>query len=204
MEDTKSGVQIHPTAEIAPSARIGRGTRIWHYAQVREGAVIGEECILGKGVYVDAGVRIGSRVKLQNRVSVFHGAMLEDGVFMGPHSQITNDKLPRAINPDGTLKRDEDWQVGPVIVRYGASIGAGAIVLPGVEIGRWAMVGAGSVVTRDVPPHGLVVGAPARLVGYVCACGERLREQADGVYTCPACGRSYITEEGELKETKRE
>ncbi len=201
MTDDSNGTRIHPTAEVSRDAVVGRGTQIWHFVQIREGAVIGEECIFGKGVYVDAGVRIGNRVKLQNRVSVFHGATLEDGVFMGPHSQITNDKIPRAINPDGTLKRDEDWQVGPVVVRYGASIGAGAIVLPGVEIGRWAMVGAGAVVTKDVPPHGLVVGVPAHLVGYVCACGEKLSEK-DGVYTCPACGRQYILEDGILQEIR--
>ncbi len=199
MSNESSEVKIHSTAEVSPDAVVGRGTQIWHFAQVREGAVIGEECIFGKGVYVDFGVRIGNRVKLQNRVSVFHGAVLEDGVFMGPHSQITNDRIPRSINPDGTLKRDEDWQVGPVTVRYGASIGAGAVVLPDVEIGCWAMVGAGAVVTKDVPPHGLVVGVPARLVGYVCACGERLREE-DGVYRCPACGRRYAFEDGILQE----
>jgi acetyltransferase-like isoleucine patch superfamily enzyme len=201
MTGENRGSRIHPTAEVSPDAVIGRGTQIWHFVQVREGAVVGEECIFGKGVYVDAGVRIGNRVKLQNRVSVFHGATLEDGVFMGPHSQIANDRIPRAINPDGTLKRDEDWQVGPVGVRYGASIGAGAVVLPDVEIGRWAMVGAGAVVTKDVPPHGLVVGVPARLVGYVCACGERLNEK-NGVYTCPACGRRYALEDGILQEIR--
>jgi len=165
---------IHPTAEVSPTARIGEGTRIWHHAQVRERAVIGKECILGKDVYVDADVIIGNRVKIQNGAQIYHGATLEDGVFVGPLACLTNDRFPRAITPDGRLKSAEDWQVWPILVRYGASIGAGAIVLPGVTIGRFAMVGAGAVVASSVPDHGLVIGVPARLVGYVCVCGHRV------------------------------
>ena len=168
---------IHETAEVHPTAQIGPETKIWHQAQVREGARVGANCIVGKGVYIDSGVVIGDNVKIQYAVIIPRGVTIENGVYIGPHVCLTNDKLPRAINPDGTLKQDTDWEVGRIRVCYGASIGAGAIVLPNVTIGRFAMVGAGALVTRDVPDHGLVVGVPARLVGYVCQCGGRLGEK---------------------------
>jgi len=182
--------RIHPTADVSPKAHIGEETAIWHYCQVREGASIGRECILGKNVYVDFDVPIGDRVKIQNNCSVYHGAVLEDGVFLGPHVVITNDLYPRAINPDGTLKGNDDWEVGPVRVCYGAAIGARSVILPGVTIGRFALVGAGAVVTRDVPPHGIVIGSPARLIGYACACGRRLVAR-DGELVCGHCNRRY-------------
>lgn len=183
-------IRIHPTAEVSPKATIGEGTSIWHQAQVREGARLGEQCIIGKNVYIDFDVVIGNRVKIQNNCSVYHGATLEDGVFLGPHVVITNDLYPRAINPDGTLKGADDWEVGPVRIAYGASVGARTVILPGVTIGRFALIGAGSVVTRDVPPHGLAVGSPARLVGYVCACGRKLARSVVG-WQCTHCGREY-------------
>ena len=180
-------VMIHPTAEVSPQATVGDGTRVWNEAQIRAGARVGRDCILAKGVYVDADVVIADRVKLENRVSVFRGAHLESGVFVGPHSCLLNDKRPRATTPAGELKREDDWTVSGVTVAEGASIGGGCTVLPGVSIGRFAMVGAGAVVTKDVPDHGLVIGNPARLVGYVCECGGRLLP--DG--SCPACGRRH-------------
>lgn len=185
--------QIHPTADVSPEARVGEGTRIWHQAQVREGAVIGRECIVGKGVYVDIGVHIGNRCKLQNGAQVFHGAALDDGVFLGPGAAILNDKHPRAVNPDGSLKRDCDWQVTATHIAEGASVGGGAVVLPGVRVGRWAMVGAGAVVTHDVPDYGLVCGNPACLRGLVCPCGVPLlanceTEQPAGLSPFPASG----------------
>lgn len=172
-------VRIHPTAEVSEQAEIGEGTSIWHQAQVREGAIIGRECIIGKGVYVDFEVHIGDRCKLQNGVSVYHGATLEDGVFLGPGVVLLNDKRPRAVNPDGSLKSDCDWEISPTYIGEGAGIGGGAMILPGVRVGRWAMVGAGSVVTRDVPDYGLVWGNPARLHGFVCSCGERLKGERE-------------------------
>lgn len=184
-------VRIHPTADVSPKAVIGEGTSIWHQCQVREGVCIGEQCILGKNVYIDFGVQIGSRVKIQNNCSVYHGATLEDGVFLGPHVVLTNDLYPRAINPDGALKGNDDWEVGPIRICYGASIGARSVILPGVTVGRFALVGAGAVVTRDVPAHGIVVGCPARLIGYACACGYRLAAAADGELACPRCGATY-------------
>lgn len=182
---------IHPSAEVEPGASIGEGTRIWHHCHVRRDAVIGTGCVLGYGVYIDAGVHIGNNVKLQNRVSVYHGVTIEDGVFVGPHVAFTNDKHPRAVLPDGSLSTDDDWTVSPIWVRQGASIGAGAVVLPGVTIGPWAMAGAGAVVTRDVPAHGLVTGNPARLRGYVCRCGRNLDSRGE-TWHCPACDEAYV------------
>ncbi len=200
----QENVRIHPTAEVSPQAEIGAESMIWHQAQVREGAHLGCNCIVGKGAYIDFDVQIGDNVKVQNYVAIYHGATIEDGVFLGPYVCLTNDKLPRAVNPDGSLKGADDWVVSPILVREGAAIGARAVVLPGVTIGRWAMVGAGAVVTRDVPDYGLVWGNPARLRGFVCPCGERLGEtergrqgdgeagrQGDGetvVLRCQKCG----------------
>ena len=185
-------VYIHPTADVSPRAVLGDGVRIWHEAQVREGAVLGRNCILGKGAYIDFGVQIGDNVKIQNRASVYHGVTIESGVFIGPHAIFTNDRLPRAVNPDGSLKSDDDWELGKILVREGASIGAGAIIVAGVTIGRWAMIGSGSVVTRDVPDYGLVYGNPARLHGYSCPCGQGLEQQSSGLWKCPSCGREII------------
>ena len=163
---------IHPTADISPQATIGPATRIWNYTQIREGAVIGSECVIGRDVYIDTDVQIGSRVKIQNSVLLYRGVTIADGVFIGPRVCFTNDRYPRAITPDGVLKGVDDWEQGEICVGYGASLGAGAIVVTGVTIGAFAMVAAGAVVTHDVPAYGLVMGVPARLVGYVCACGK--------------------------------
>ena len=190
----RDGVTIHPTADVSDEAEIGAGTRVWHQAQVREGAVVGEECIIGKGAYVDTGVRIGNKCKLQNGVYVFHGFNLEDGVFLGPGVMLLNDKNPRAINPDGTLKDATDWTASAGLVRNGASVGGGVVVLPGITIGRFAMVGSGAVVTREVPDHGLVFGNPARLKGFSCRCGNQMKEAGVEGYAmnmqCPACERT--------------
>lgn len=174
MEQEQTAIYIHPTAEVSSQATVGAGTRIWRQAHVREHARIGENCIIGKGAYIDAHVQIGSCVKIQNHASVFEGVTLEDGVFIGPHVCFTNDLIPRAITPDGKLKTTDDWQITPTLVKYGASIGAGSVILCGVTIGTFALIGAGSMVTRDVPPHALVFGNPARLHGYVCRCAHRL------------------------------
>jgi len=190
-----SAVTIHPTASVSNAANIGGGTRIWNQAQVREDVSIGSDCIIGKDAYIDFSVRIGDRVKIQNGALVYHGTTIETGVFIGPGAIFTNDRKPRAINPDGTLKGNDDWEVGETRVCYGASIGAGAVILPGVMIGTFALVGAGAVVTRDVPAYGLVVGNPARLIGYVCKCATRLVEDGDGRYHCPACKEQYEFEQ---------
>jgi len=184
-------VRIHVTAEVSEKASIGDGTSIWHQCQIREGVKIGENCILGRGVYVDAGVSIGNNVKIQNYVSVYHGVTLADGVFVGPHVCFTNDMRPRAINPDGSLKAADDWVLSLTLVKRGAALGANSTIRCGVTIGEWAMVGSGSVVTRDVPDYGLVAGNPAKLRGFVCPCGEKLlsKETLPGetILYCPKC-----------------
>ncbi len=193
----RANVRIHPSAEVSPDAIIGAGTSVWNQAQVREGARIGAGCIIGKNAYVDFDVVIGDNVKVQNNVSLFHGVTVEDGVFIGPHVCFTNDLVPRAVNPDGGLKTDADWEVGPILVRHGAALGANSTILPGVTVGRWAMVGAGSVVTRDVADHELVAGNPARRLGGVCACGQPLRDVDGRPFRgeCPRCGRAFPPEE---------
>lgn len=197
------GIRIHPTAEVSEQADIGAGTSIWHQAQVRGGARIGRNCILGKGAYVDAGVILGDNVKVQNYVSIYHGVTIEDGVFCGPHCVFTNDKRPRAINADGSLKAADDWEVAPTLVKRGAAIGANAVIVCGVTVGEWAMIGSGAVVTRDVPDYGLVWGNPARLHGFVCPCGQRL--QGDGETTklqCPRCGTWIEVRKADLEKVK--
>ncbi|MBN1322802.1 MAG: N-acetyltransferase [Methanotrichaceae archaeon] len=174
----------HPTAVIE-SADIGEGTRIWHYAHIREGARIGKGCNIGKGVYIDSGVVIGDGVKIQNFVSVYRGVVIEDQVFVGPSVTFTNDLHPRAFI------WDED-KVVPTLVERGASIGANSTVVCGCTIGEYAMVGAGSVVTKDVPPFALVMGCPAAQRGSVCYCGKRLEGPTDAgksTFRCADCGR---------------
>lgn len=172
-------VYIHDTAEVSAGASVGKGTKIWNHAQVREGAVIGENCIISKNVYVDAGVHIGSGVKIQNNVNVYHGVTVEDDVFLGPSMTFTNDMFPRAFNAD--------WKVSNTIVKKGASIGANSTIRCGITIEEYAMIGAGSVVTKDVPAYALVVGNPSNQIGWVCKCGTKLNEKC----SCPSCGKAY-------------
>jgi UDP-2-acetamido-3-amino-2,3-dideoxy-glucuronate N-acetyltransferase len=174
----------HASAIIDPGARIGEGTKIWHFCHVSAGASIGQGCTLGQNVYVAERVDIGNRVKIQNNVSVYSGVTLEDDVFCGPSMVFTNVELPRAAFPQPAAA------YVATRVRHGASIGANATVICGVTVGRWAFVAAGSVVTRDVPDYGFVLGVPARREGWVCQCGVRLSfAGADAV--CGACARRY-------------
>jgi len=172
---------LHATADVSPHAMLGEGTRVWSNVQIRARAVIGRNCIIGRNTYIDVDVTIGDNVKIQNNASLYVGLKLEDGVFIGPHVVFTNDKLPRAINPDGTLKSASDWHVGRTLVCYGAAIGAHTVVVTGVTVGRWAMVGSGTVVTKDVPDHALIVGNPGRVIGYVSATGVRCATQAEAI-----------------------
>lgn len=183
------------TASVSPEASIGAGTRIWDCVQVREGACIGRNCTIGKGTYIGVKVLIGDNVKIQNACQVYRGATLEDGVFLGPGVILANDRHPRAINPDGSLKAETDWVAGSIHLGRGASVGAGVVILPDVIVGSFSMIGADSTVTRNVPEHGLVYGSPARLRGFVCFCGRRLVESSTAhevgsevVFTCPCCG----------------
>jgi len=173
--------RIHPAAEVSAMAEIGEHTRIWSGVQIREHAKVGRNCNIGKNAYIDRVVCVGDNVKIQNNASLYEGLTVEDGVFIGPHVIFTNDRVPRAIRPDGQLKDFDDWEISGTTVEYGAAIGAGAVIIAGVAIGRWALVGAGSVVTRDVAAHALVVGNPARLIGYVSAGGVRCATQAEAI-----------------------
>lgn len=162
-------VFIHPLAVVDKGATIGKGTRIWHFAHVRSTAKIGEGCNIGKDVYIDGDVVIGNNVKIQNGVSVYHGVTIEDDVFCGPHMTFTNDMYPRSFG--------EEWQVFKTHVRKGASIGAHATIVCDTILGEYCMIGSGSVVTKNVPAHGLVIGNPGRLVGFVCKCGQPVRDE---------------------------
>jgi len=179
--------RVHQSAEVAASAFIGDGAQIWHHAQVRERATIGVNCIIGKGVYIDAGVELGANCKVQNYALVYKGAKLGNGVFIGPAAILTNDRYPRAISPDGELKREDDWECGTIDIAEGASIGAGAVVMTGLRIGAYAMVGAGSIITHDVMPQALMIGSPAFHAGWVCKCGRPLTKDLP----CFTCGDSY-------------
>jgi serine acetyltransferase len=208
--------RVHATADIEPDVSVGRGTSIWHRAQLRTGARIGADCVVGRDAFIDEGVTIGDRVKIQNAALIYHGVTVEDGVFIGPGAILTNDRYPRAITSSGDLARAEDWKVTPITLRYGSSVGAGAVVVAGVEVGRFATAGAGAVVTRSVPSHALVAGSPARRIGWVCACGMRLvdsngdpapadpdRYAARTGLSCPSCGRVYAyVPDGETLEER--
>lgn len=169
-------IYLHPSSTISESSIIGIGTKVWINSQIRENTVIGKNCIIGKDTYIDHDVIIGSGVKIQNGVSVYHGVTIEDNVFIGPNVVFTNDLYPRAFS--------EEWAVVNTLIKEGASIGANATIVCGNILGRYCMVGAGSVVACDVPDYALVIGNPARLVGYVCKCGYKLENNTN----CNKCG----------------
>ncbi|CAM5402944.1 acyltransferase [Leifsonia shinshuensis] len=189
---------VAPGAEVDPRARIGARTRVWNLAHVREDATIGADCVVGRGAYVGPGVRIGDNCKLQNYALVYEPAVLEDGVFVGPAAVFTNDVFPRAVNPDGSLKSAEDWDAVGVTVLTGASIGARAVCIAPVRIGRWALVAAGSVVRSDVPDYALVAGVPARRIGWVGEAGFPLVDEGAGRWRCPRTRHGYRENDGIL------
>jgi acetyltransferase-like isoleucine patch superfamily enzyme len=182
---------IHETAVVDAAAAIGAGTAIWARAVVREDAVVGDECVIGQNAFIDSAVVIGARCKVQNNALVYSPAHLEEGVFIGPAAIITNDRHPRAITPDGAIKGTQDWDMIGVRIERGASIGAGATIVAGVTVGAWSTVAAGAVVAKDVAPHALVAGVPARRIGWVGRSGRRL-ESHDGVLVDPATGDRFI------------
>jgi UDP-2-acetamido-3-amino-2,3-dideoxy-glucuronate N-acetyltransferase len=178
-----SGYFVHESSYVDPGASIGAGTKVWHFCHVMPGAVIGERCSLGQNVVVMSGVRIGSDVKIQNNVSVYEGVTLEDHVFCGPSCVFTN-----VINPRSEVPRRDAYQA--TLVRRGATIGANATIVCGTTIGEYAFIGAGAVVRGEVAPYALMVGVPARRIGWTCRCGVRL-EPEGGAAQCRECGRRY-------------
>lgn len=188
----------HPTA-IVESDTVGEGSKIWHFVHIRKDAIIGKNCNIGKSVYVDIEVRIGDNVKIQNSVSIYKGVIIEDDVFVGPSVVFTNDLYPRAFIW-------EDEKIIQTVIKKGSSIGANATIICGVTVGEYAMIGAGSVVTRDVPPYSLVFGNPAYLRGFVCQCGKKLNKIIDNnekniVYECECGKKIYIKKEGHSRKT---
>jgi UDP-2-acetamido-3-amino-2,3-dideoxy-glucuronate N-acetyltransferase len=184
---------IHESAVVDDGVAIGKNTKIWHFSHVQEGAVIGENCTLGQNVNIGNHVSIGNNCKIQNNVSVYEGVTLEDYVFCGPSMVFTNIKVPRCKYPQ---RGSAFYQ--KTLVKEGASIGANATILCGTTIGRHALVGAGSVVTADVPDYALMVGNPARQIGWTCECGGRLA--CEGLRQCNLCGRKYVEKDGLLRE----
>lgn len=194
--------RVQPTAQVDKTAEIGAGSSVWELAQIREHARLGEGCVVGRGAYVGTGVRIGDNVKIQNYALVYEPAELADGVFIGPSVVLTNDHNPRSVDPEGKQKRGADWEAVGVKIQEGASLGARSVCVAPVVIGRWAMVAAGAVVTKDVPDFGLVVGVPARRIGWVGRAGVKLVQRVDepGVWECPQTGALHDEKDGVLTE----
>lgn len=189
---------VQPSADVSPAASLGARTKVWHLAQIREGASIGADCIIGRGAYVGPDVVLGDGCKLQNYALVYEPARLGAGVFIGPAAVLTNDEFPRAVNPDLTPKSADDWHAVGVTIGDGAAIGARAVCIAPVTIGEWALVAAGAVVTKDVPAHALVVGVPARRIGWVGKAGRPLERDGDG-WVCPVSGERYREVDGMLQ-----
>jgi len=195
---------IHKTAEVSDKAKIGKNVSVWQLTRIREGVQIGNDCIIGANVYIDHNVKIGSKVKIQNNVLIYWGTEIEDEVFIGPNVCITNDRYPRAATPNGKLKNKSDWKVGQVIIKKGASLGAGSIVVCPNKIGSYAMIGAGSVVTKPVQDYALLLGNPAKSVGFVCKFGHKGEVVATDLkktkFYCSKCRKNYISKNESISE----
>lgn len=194
-------IVVAPSADVSNQAVIGDGSKIWHLAQVREDAELGSNCIVGRGAYIGTGVKMGDNCKVQNYALVYEPAVLGHGVFIGPAVVLTNDTYPRAVAPDGSLKSAHDWVPVGVTIKDGASIGARAVCIAPVEIGRWATVAAGAVVTKDVPDFALMAGVPARRLGWVGKAGFPLTAEGD-VWVCPETGDKYVQNNETLREVE--
>ena len=199
MTDTGS-VRIAASAEVNERARIGDGTTVWGQATIREDAEVGRSCVIGRGAYLGPGVRLGDNVKVQNLAQIYEPATVADGAFIGPAVVFTNDLYPRAVTPEGRLKTADDWQAVGVTVLEGASVGARAVCVAPVVIGRWATVAAGAVVAKDIPDFALVVGVPARRIGWVGRAGFPLVDEGSGRYRCPQTGAEFEEKDGSLVE----
>ena len=184
--------KIHQTAEVSRLAQLSQGVIVWQYAHIRENCTIGENVIVGRGVYIGPGVIIESNCKIQNYALIYEPSRIGKGVFIGPGVILTNDQFPRAINPSGTQKSSEDWEAEGVVIREGASIGAGSICIAPVEIGAWALVAAGSTVTKNVPAFALMAGVPAKQIRWVGKAGVPLTDAGPGQFTCPKTGARYL------------
>jgi len=200
MQERPGGYFVHESSYVDEGASIGRGTRVWHFCHVNRGATIGERCSLGQNVVVMPGTRLGNNVKVQNNVSIYEGVECEDDVFLGPSMVFTN-----VTNPRSHVSRKHEYKRTPV--GRGASIGANATIICGNALGEYCFVGAGAVVTKDVPAYALVAGVPAHVIGWMCQCGERLalseRPSIGAAVVCAACGTDYVvTEEGPRPGTR--
>ena len=195
---SREGVFVHPTATVEKGARIGSGTKIWHYAHVRDDAVMGKNCNVGHCAYVDTGVKVGDNVKIGNKASVFRGVIVENDAFIGPHVAFTNDMRPRSLG---------EWKLEKTLVKRGASIGTNSTIVCGVTLGEDCMIGAGSVVTRDIPANGLAYGNPAKLRGFICRCkgnAEKTGKKGGSVILrCRECGQEFPVKGSDYKKTGR-
>jgi len=182
---------VHPSALVEQGAILGANCKVWHFCHIRSQASLGDSVIVGRNVYIGNGVSVGSRSKIQNNASIYEPSQIGEGVFVGPHVIFTNDRQPRAVNIDLSQKESKDWSIVGVVVEQGASIGAGAICVGPVTIGKWGMVAAGSVVIRDVPAFALVAGVPAKRIRWVGKSGFSLIPMGTDLYECPVTGEKY-------------
>lgn len=197
MQKTISDTYIHPTSVVDENCNIGNGTKIWHFSHIMSGCTIGQNCNIGQNVVISPGVSIGNGVKIQNNVSVYTGVICEDDVFLGPSCVFTN-----VINPRSFISRKDEFR--KTLIRRGASIGANATIVCGNTIGEYAMIGAGAVVTKDIPPYSLWAGNPARQMGWISKYGHKLEFGSDGTAVCPESGEKYMLDNGLVKQIMSE
>lgn len=190
---------VHKTAEIQKGAQIGKGTKIWHNCQILKGAQVGENCTIGHNCFIGSKAKLGNGVKLESNIDVWDLVTIEDYVFIGPSAVFTNDKNPRAKYPKKDFPQYGKWLT--ILIKEGATVGANTTILSGLIIGKWAMIGAGAVVTKDVPDYAIVVGNPARFVGWICECGNKIKFE-DDMAICQICQRKYKKEKNKVWQIK--